>query len=58
MAICFPTGSLTVTITENIQLPNGNIENAVNSVVIPNVKQVVRRIDTISSYWENSGVEI
>ena len=28
MAICNPTGSLTVTISENIQLPNGNIESA------------------------------
>lgn len=58
MAICNPTGSLTVTVSENIQLPNGNIENAINTVVIPNVKQVVRRIDTISSYWEDTGVEI
>ena len=58
MAICKPTGSLTVTISENIQLPNGNIENAINSVVIKDVKQVVRRVDTISSYWEGTGVEI
>ena len=58
MAICNPTGSLTVTISENITLPNGNIENAINSVVIKGVNQVVRRIDTISHRWENTGVEI
>ena len=58
MAICNPIGSLTVTISENITLPNGNIENAVNSVVIKDVKQIVRRIDTISYEWENNGVEI
>jgi hypothetical protein len=58
MAICNPTGSLTVTISENITLPNGNIENAMNSVVIKDVHQIVRRIDTISYEWENNGVEI
>ena len=58
MAICNPIGSLTVTISENITLPNGNIENAVNSVVIKDVKQIVRRIDTIFYEWENNGVEI
>ena len=55
MAICKPTGSLTVTISENIQLPNGNIENAINSVVIKDVKQVVRRVDTISSIGKEQG---
>ena len=58
MAICNPTGSLTVTISENITLPNGNIENAINTVVIKDVHQIVRRIDTISYEWENTGVEI
>ena len=58
MAVCNPTGSLTVTINESIELPNGNIESAMNRKVIPGVCQLVRRIDTISSKWENTGVEL
>jgi len=58
MAVCNPTGSLTVTINESIELPNGNIESALNRIVIPDVCQLVRRIDTVSSKWENTGVEL
>ena len=58
MALCTPTGSLEVFIKESITLPNGNEEVATNSIKIPNVNQLVRRIDTISSHWEGTGVEI
>jgi len=58
MATCNPTGSLTVIINESIELPNGNIESAINRKVIPGVCQLVRRLDTISSNWENTGVEL
>ena len=58
MALCTPTGSLEVFIKESITLPNGNEEVATNSIKIPGVNQLVRRIDTISSYWEDTGVEI
>ena len=58
MATCNPTGSLTVTINESIELPNGNLESAINRKIIPGVCQLVRRIDTVSSKWENTGVEL
>ena len=58
MALCTPTGSLEVFIRESILLPNGNEEIATNSIKIEGVNQLVRRIDTISSKWENTGVEI
>lgn len=58
MALCTPTGSLEVFIRESILLPNGNEEVATNSIKIPGVNQLVRRIDTISSHWEDTGVEI
>ena len=58
MALCTPTGSLEVFIRESITLPNGNEEVATNSIKISNVNQLVRRIDTISSKWEDTGVEI
>ena len=58
MALCTTTGSLEVFIRESITLPNGNEEVATNSIKIPGVNQLVRRIDTISSKWENTGVEI
>ena len=58
MALCTTTGSLEVFIRESITLPNGNEEIATNSIKIANVNQLVRRIDTISSNWEGTGVEI
>jgi hypothetical protein len=58
MALCTPTGSLDVFIKESITLPNGNEEVATNNIRIPGVNQLVRRIDTISSHWEDTGVEI
>ena len=47
---------LTVTIQEQILLPNNNIENITNTVVIPQVNQFVRRIDTIPYDFSGSGV--
>ena len=58
MALCTTTGSLEVFIRESMILPNGNEEVATNSIKIANVNQLVRRIDTISSNWEGTGVEI
>ena len=58
MADCAPTGSLEIFIRESIKLPNGNEEVATNSKKIANVNQLVRRIDTVSSKWENTGVEL
>ena len=51
-------GQLEVTINESITLPNGNREVATNNVTIEGVNQIVRRVDTISSFWEGTGVEI
>ena len=58
MADCAPTGSLDVFIRESITLPNGNEEIATNTKKIANVNQLVRRIDTISANWEDTGVEL
>tara|TARA_R100001509_G_scaffold163060_1_gene136473 strand:- start:1227 stop:1769 length:543 start_codon:yes stop_codon:yes gene_type:complete len=58
MALCTPTGSLEVFIKESITLPNGNEEVATNSIKIPGVNQLTRRIDTISHRWEDTGVEL
>ena len=49
---------LTVTIQEQILLPNNNIENITNTVVIPQVNQFVRRIDTIPYNFSGSGIGI
>lgn len=50
--------NLTVTIQEQILLPNNNIEQISNTVVIPSVSQFVRRIDTIPYDFSGSGVGI
>jgi hypothetical protein len=47
---------LTVSIQEQITLPNNNVETAFNTVVIPNVNQFVRRIDTITYDFEGEGI--
>jgi hypothetical protein len=49
---------LTVSIQEQITLPNNNVETAFNTVVIPNVNQFVRRIDTITYDSEGEGIGI
>jgi hypothetical protein len=50
--------NLYVTITEEITLPNNNKELTNNLVTIPNINQIVRRIDTIPTTFSGSGVEI
>ena len=49
---------LTITLQEQITLPNNNIEKTSNVKVISGVNQTVRRIDTISTTFSGSGVEI
>jgi hypothetical protein len=49
---------LNITIQESIILPNGNKEIASNSKTIPGINQVLRRIDTISTTFSGSGIEI
>ena len=49
---------LTITLQEQIKLPNNNIEKTSNVKVISGVNQTVRRIDTISTTFSGSGVEI
>lgn len=50
--------NLTITIQEQILLPNNNIENITNTVVVNGVNQFVRRIDTIPYDFSGSGVGI
>jgi hypothetical protein len=50
--------TLTVNIAESILLENGNQMNTFNSVSIPGINQVVRRVDTIVSSFSGSGIEI
>jgi hypothetical protein len=50
--------TLTVNIAESILLENGNQMNTFNSVSIPDINQVVRRVDTIVSSFSGSGIEI
>jgi hypothetical protein len=49
---------LTVTIQENITLPNGNKENLFNSHIISGVNQTLRRIDTIATNFSGSGIQL
>ena len=49
---------LKIIISEQITLPNKNIETAVNTVTIPGINQIVKRIDTISTAFSGSGIEI
>ena len=49
---------LKIIISEQITLPNKNIETAVNTVTIPGINQIVKRIDTISTTFSGSGIEI
>ena len=49
---------LTVTVKEEILLPNNNVESTNNVSIISGVNQVVRRIDTITTSFSGSGVEI
>ena len=58
MAICNPTGSLSVIIKEEIKLPNGNMEQSINTKVIKDVNQIMKRTDTIATTFSGSGIEI
>ena len=49
---------LTITVQEEITLPNNNIETTLNTKIIEGVNQTVRRVDTISTRFSGSGVEI
>ena len=50
--------NLFVTITEEITLPNDNVEKTYNFKVIEGVNQIVRRVDTIATTFSGSGIEI
>ena len=58
MAICNQTGSLSVIIKEEIRLPNGNMEQSINTKVIKDVNQIMKRTDTIATTFSGSGIEI
>lgn len=51
-------GNLTVTVSEQIILPNNNFETATNTKIISDVNQVLRRTDTIVSTFSGSGQQI
>ena len=50
--------NLTISIQEQITLPNNNVETAINTVTISDVNQFVRRIDTVTYDYSGSGVGI
>jgi hypothetical protein len=50
--------NLYVTITEEITLPNTTTEKTNVFKSIPNINQIVRRVDTISTTFSGSGIEI
>ena len=50
--------NLYVTLTEEITLPNNNVVNTNNFKQISGINQVVRKVDTISTTFSGSGVEI
>lgn len=50
--------NLTVTITEEILLPNKNFEKMSNQKIISGVNQITRRVDTIATTFSGSGIEL
>ena len=50
--------NLYVTLTEEITLPNNNVVNTNNFKQISGINQVVRKVDTISTTFSGSGVEV
>jgi hypothetical protein len=50
--------NLTVTITEEILLPNKNFEKMSNQKIISGVNQITRRVDTIATSFSGSGIEL
>jgi len=51
-------GELALQVTETIKLQNGNTINNVNYKTLQGINQVVQRVDTISTAFSGSGVEI
>ena len=49
---------LIVTVKESITLPNGNSVKTTNAKTISNVNQITQRVDTISTTFSGSGVEV
>lgn len=49
---------LIVTLTEEILLPNNNTEKIINKTTISSVNQITRRIDTITTAFSGSGIEL
>ena len=52
------TGVLELRVSENIRLTNGNIVSSTNTKSISGINQIVQRTDTISTKFEDTGVEI
>ena len=51
-------GELALQVTETIKLQNGNTINNVNYKTLTGINQIVQRVDTISTAFSGSGVEI
>ena len=49
---------LKIIISEQTTLPNKNLETSLNTAVISDVNQIVKRVDTISTTFSGSGIEI
>jgi hypothetical protein len=49
---------LITTITEEITLPNNNVQRSTNRKIISGVNQINRRLDTIATSFSGSGIEI
>ena len=50
--------NLKVTISEEITLPNDNVEKIINKKTISGVNQITRRLDTITTSFTNNGIEL
>lgn len=49
---------LKLTISEEITLPNNNVEKIINRKTISGVNQITRRLDTITTSFTNTGIEL
>jgi len=49
---------LLITVKESITLPNGNSVKTTNTKTISSINQITQRVDTISTTFSGSGVEI
>ena len=50
--------TLTTQVSEKIKLSNGNTINSLNNKKISGINQVVQRIDTITTSFSGTGIEI